>query len=65
MIFSDSAEAAFSNYRLWESVGFIIAYVMGGTLCIKAKLIINITFLIIGISGYYLIELKFIKSRIF
>ncbi|KAB7500720.1 UNC93-like protein [Armadillidium nasatum] len=65
VIFSDSAEAAFSNYRLWESFGFIIAYVMGGTLCIKAKLIINITFLIIGISGYYLIELKFIKSRIF
>ena len=26
VLFPESEEAAFSNYRLWESVGFIIAF---------------------------------------
>ena len=28
VIFKNSEEAAFSNYRLWESMGFLIAYLL-------------------------------------
>ena len=28
VIFKSNAEAAFSNYRLWESLGFLIAYLL-------------------------------------
>ena len=28
VIFKNNAEAAFSNYRLWESLGFLLAYLL-------------------------------------
>lgn len=28
VIFKSNEEAAFSNYRLWESMGFLIAYLL-------------------------------------
>ena len=31
VIFKKSEEAAFSNYRLWESAGFLFAYVLQTT----------------------------------
>lgn len=56
VIFPGKSEAAFSNYRLWESVGFIIAYACSTILCIHSKVIILLVFLVLGISGYYVIE---------
>lgn len=57
VIFPGKSEAAFSNYRLWESVGFIIAYACSTVLCIEAKVTILLVFLVLGITGYYVIEL--------
>ncbi|KAF2344166.1 Major facilitator superfamily [Trinorchestia longiramus] len=57
VIFPGEAEAAFSNYRMWESVGFIITFVTNSTICIDSKLYIVIGFLSVGMLGYFTIEL--------
>ncbi|XP_076033859.1 UNC93-like protein isoform X1 [Oratosquilla oratoria] len=66
VIFPGQSEAAFSNYRLWESIGFIIAYVCSTLICIESKIVILIVFLMLGILGYYAIEvlerLKWLKK---
>ncbi|KAB7500963.1 hypothetical protein Anas_12191 [Armadillidium nasatum] len=56
-IFPGEAEAAFSNYRLWESVGFILSYLMSGNLCTHFKIYIRMGLLFLAMIGYYLIEI--------
>ncbi|MPD05073.1 Protein unc-93 A [Portunus trituberculatus] len=56
VIFPGKAEAAFSNYRLWESIGFIISFATSSLICIKAKIIILFVFIISGMIGYFVIE---------
>lgn len=58
VLFPSNEEAAFCNYRLWESVGFIIAYVNGNLLCIRIKLYLLLAVLIVGMVGFYIIEFK-------
>lgn len=41
---------------MWESIGFIIAYVCSGILCTTSKVYIMISFLCIGMIGYTIIE---------
>ncbi|KAI0227978.1 hypothetical protein LSAT2_021538 [Lamellibrachia satsuma] len=55
-IFSDESEAAFSNYRMWESLGFIIAFAYSNSLCTNVKLYILTTMLVIGMAGYIYVE---------
>ncbi|XP_047502869.1 UNC93-like protein isoform X2 [Penaeus chinensis] len=56
VIFPGESEAAFSNYRLWESLGFIIAYACSTLICIEAKITILLVFISLGAVGYYIIE---------
>lgn len=56
VIFPGESEAAFSNYRLWESMGFIIAYACSTVICIEAKITILLVFISLGAVGYYVIE---------
>lgn len=56
VFFHDNQEAAFSNYRLWESLGFVIAFAYANFLCIKVKLIILLVILFISLVGYFLAE---------
>lgn len=56
VIFPGQSEAAFSNYRLWESVGFIITFACSTALCIDSKIIIVLVFISIGLVGYFSIE---------
>ncbi|XP_042205192.1 UNC93-like protein isoform X2 [Homarus americanus] len=56
VIFPGESEAAFSNYRLWESLGFLIAYACSTVFCIEAKINILIISLLVGIVGYYVVE---------
>lgn len=59
MIFERSEqEAAFSNYRLWESLGFAIAYGYSDKLCIQTKLYLLISYLSLGMIGYGYLEIK-------
>lgn len=61
MLFPTDTEAAFSNYKLFESLGFILAYVCSGLICITAKIYILIGCLIAGVTGYLVIE--FLERR--
>ena len=57
VLFESDEEAAFSNYRLWESLGFIFAYILQTQVCIYSKLWVIIAVLGVGILGYLAIEL--------
>ena len=56
VFFHDNQEPAFSNYRLWESLGFVIAFAYANFLCIQVKLIILLVVLIISLVGYFTAE---------
>ncbi|XP_021916990.1 UNC93-like protein isoform X2 [Zootermopsis nevadensis] len=56
MLFPGNEEAAYSNYRMWRSVGFISAYAYNPYLCTSTKIYILLALLIIGMGGYIIIE---------
>lgn len=56
-LFRRNKEAAFSNYRLWESVGFVIAYAYSTHLCARMKLYVMVSVLIIGSICYIVVEI--------
>lgn len=58
MLFRRNKEAAFSNYRLWESAGFVIAYAYSTTLCARMKLYVLFGNLVLGVIGYIIVEIK-------
>jgi hypothetical protein len=60
-LFPNNEEAAFSNYRLWESLGFAVAYAYSTFFCTNAKLWILVGVLILGMGGYYGVE--FIEKK--
>ncbi len=63
VLFESDEEAAFSNYRLWESLGFIFAYVLQNTVCVYTKLWVVIGVLACGMAGYLIIEVIECKKR--
>uniref|UniRef100_T1J282 UNC93-like protein n=1 Tax=Strigamia maritima TaxID=126957 RepID=T1J282_STRMM len=63
VIFTNHEEAAFSNYRLWESLGFIVTFGYANYLCVNIKLYIVLTGLIVGMIGYLIIEIKVYKGN--
>ena len=57
-LFANDEEAAFSNYRLWESAGFIFAFATNAAgVCVFPKIITTIVFLGLGMLGYLILEL--------
>ena len=63
-LFASNEEAAFSNYRMWESLGFVIAFITNATeVCIFPKIIGLIIFLIIGMVGYFIVELTLKRDQ--
>jgi len=54
--FSNESEAAFSNYRMWESFGFIIAFAYSTFICTSSKIYILTAFLCAGMLGYFVVE---------
>jgi len=64
VLFESDEEAAFSNYRLWESAGFIIAFILQTQVCIYTKLIVLVCTITSGMLGYFAIEVAdFLKRR--
>ncbi|CAF0921089.1 unnamed protein product [Adineta ricciae] len=64
VIFVDNDEAAFSNYRLWESSGFVLFYVITPYIRIRIALILLLIFLTLGMSGYGATEYRLRKNKI-
>lgn len=58
LLFRRNKEAAFSNYRLWESAGFVIAYAYSTTLCARMKLYLLFGNLVLGVIGYVIVEIR-------
>ena len=57
VIFPDTAEAAFSNYRLWESLGYAIGFINAELMCLRHKVDLLLGVLTVGMLGYLAIEL--------
>lgn len=64
LLFRRNKEAAFSNYRLWESAGFVIAYAYSTTLCARMKLYILFGNLTLGVLGYIIVEIRYRRKVI-
>jgi hypothetical protein len=64
ILFVDQKEAAFSNYRLWESTGFVIFYIITPYIRIRLALIILIIFLTIGMMGYGATEYRLRRNKV-
>ncbi|XP_032691667.1 UNC93-like protein isoform X1 [Odontomachus brunneus] len=56
ILFPGQEEAAFSNFRLWESTGSVITYIYSPYLCTCIKLYLLIGILCVGMAGYGVIE---------
>ena len=58
VLFQSNQEAAFSNFRLWESLGFFFSYAYSNYFCTNVKLYLLLIYLTIGILGYLAIEIN-------
>ncbi|XP_038050547.1 protein unc-93 homolog A-like [Patiria miniata] len=63
VLFPDKPEAAFSNYRLWESLGFTVSFAYSNFLCVWIKLAVLAGVLVFGIGFYYIVEMKACMRR--
>ncbi|XP_004932254.2 UNC93-like protein [Bombyx mandarina] len=57
ILFPGHEEAAYSNFRLWEATGSVLAYGSAPYLCVRTRLQILLGLLIVGFTGYTIIEL--------
>ena len=57
-MFADNSDAAFANYRMWESVGFLLGYSYSSFLCMNIKMVIILISLFIGMVGYVGVEIR-------
>ncbi len=51
-------EAAFSNFRLWQSIGFAVPLAYANYICVRTKLFILMTMVVSATLGYILIEIR-------
>lgn len=63
LLFRSNQEAAFSNFRLWESLGFAISYAYSTYFCTSTKLYLLVVYLSVGIVGYLAIETSEAKKK--
>ncbi|XP_053315889.1 protein unc-93 homolog A-like [Spea bombifrons] len=56
VLFADHKEAAFANYRLWESLGYVITFAYSNFLCVNVKLYIVLSVMILGMTLYLVVE---------
>ena len=63
-LFTDNTEAAFANYRLWESLGFFMTYIYQNAIGTRSKIYICMICLLLGFAGYLAVEVLEAKKRI-
>ncbi|XP_072299595.1 protein unc-93 homolog A [Eucyclogobius newberryi] len=56
VLFARDKEAAFANYRMWESLGFVIAFAYSTFLCLEYKLYILLAVLGATVVTYPIVE---------
>lgn len=62
ILFEKHKEAAFANYRLWESLGFVIAFGYSTKLQVYIKLYILVSVLVLSMVMYGAVEYLKAKS---
>lgn len=62
ILFEKNKEAAFANYRLWESVGFVIAFAYSTKLQVYIKTYIVLSMLVLSMVTYGAVEYLEAKS---
>ncbi|XP_045448135.1 UNC93-like protein [Melitaea cinxia] len=63
ILFPGREEAAFSNFRLWESVGYIIAYIISPYFRTSTKTYVLLVSMIVGVSLYLVVEYRDRKAK--
>ncbi|XP_023941462.1 UNC93-like protein [Bicyclus anynana] len=63
ILFPGNEEAAYSNFRQWESTGSVLSYATVPYLCVRTRLYILLGFLLLGFSGYTTIELMEYRAK--
>lgn len=58
VLFPREKEAAFANYRMWESLGFVIAFAYSTFLCLEYKLYILLAVLVLTVITYPIVEYR-------
>ncbi|XP_067097906.1 protein unc-93 homolog A-like [Osmerus mordax] len=56
VLFHGHKEAAFANYRLWEAVGYVMAFSSSRFLCVDVKLYILLSALLLSVSLCFTVE---------
>lgn len=56
MLFEKDKAAAFANYRLWEALGFVVAFGYSTALCVNVKLYILLAVLALTMVAYGTVE---------
>ncbi|XP_075940033.1 protein unc-93 homolog A [Anarhichas minor] len=56
ILFPRDKEAAFANYRMWESLGFVIAFAYSTFICLEYKLYILMAVLLLTVITYPIVE---------
>lgn len=56
ILFPRDKEAAFANYRMWESLGFVIAFAYSTFICLEYKLYIVLAVLLLTCVTYPVVE---------
>ncbi|XP_018669845.2 protein unc-93 homolog A-like [Ciona intestinalis] len=63
VLFVGNQEASFANYRLWESLGFVIAFAYQTFICVEYKLYVLLSVLVVGMSLYSYVEFTERRNR--
>lgn len=56
VLFEKNKEAAFASYRLWEALGFVIAFGYSMFLCVSVKLYVLLGVLSLAMAAYGTVE---------
>ena len=58
VLFTAKKEAAFSNYRFWQSIGFTIGLSYATVLCVSVKLYVLMAVFVVSVGGYLGVEMR-------
>ncbi|XP_048063487.1 protein unc-93 homolog A [Megalobrama amblycephala] len=62
VLFAENKEAAFANYRMWESLGFVIAFAYSTFICLSTKIYIALAVLALTMVTYLYVEYNEYKN---
>ncbi|KAI2652222.1 hypothetical protein H4Q32_015081 [Labeo rohita] len=62
VLFAKHKEAAFANYRMWESLGFVIAFAYSTYICLSIKIYICLSVLALTMVTYLYVEYNEYKN---